>query len=148
MFLTGLGGFVLLIKLLALIAIVPWCISPFFALLLQHFVPKFESVLQQTSEKWFTATQVSSFQLAMRLTTIERASNSACGTEYPNLEVVVVNDRSDDDTGAIIIVWLATEDHRIRTVHIDHLPEGWLGKVYALKWQPNKPVATFCCFPT
>ena len=28
---------------------------------------------------------------------------------------------------------LAGEDSRIRAVHIDHLPEGWLGKVYALK---------------
>ena len=65
-------------------------------------------------------------------TTIERALRTLLKQNYPNLEVVVVNDRSDDETGAISIV-LANEDNRVRTVHIDHLPNGWLGKVYALK---------------
>lgn len=47
------------------------------------------------------------------------------------LEVVVVNDRSTDSTGQIIDEF-ATKDERVQAIHIDHLPEGWLGKLNAL----------------
>ena len=51
--------------------------------------------------------------------------------DYPSLEIVAVNDRSTDSTGRIIDE-MAQRDRRIKPVHIDTLPEGWLGKVYAL----------------
>ena len=51
---------------------------------------------------------------------------------YPDLEVVLINDRSDDATGTVIDE-LAAEDERIVPVHLDHLPEGWLGKVHAMQ---------------
>lgn len=50
---------------------------------------------------------------------------------YPNLEVVVVDDRSDDATPDIITEF-ARRDPRVRPIRIDVLPEGWLGKVHAL----------------
>lgn len=51
--------------------------------------------------------------------------------DYPNLELVVVNDRSTDDTRSVLEA-LAARDPRITAIHIEHLPEGWLGKVHAL----------------
>jgi cellulose synthase/poly-beta-1,6-N-acetylglucosamine synthase-like glycosyltransferase len=49
--------------------------------------------------------------------------------DYPDLEVVVVNDRSTDATGSVLAS-LASE--RLRVVTIEELPPGWLGKPHAL----------------
>lgn len=57
------------------------------------------------------------------------ASKLACG--YPELEIVVVDDRSTDDTGAIA-ARLASADSRLAVTRVDVLPDGWLGKVHAM----------------
>lgn len=50
---------------------------------------------------------------------------------YENVEWILVNDRSVDATGKIMED-LKSRDSRIKVVHLDHLPKGWLGKNYAL----------------
>lgn len=47
-----------------------------------------------------------------------------------SFEIIVVDDRSTDGTGAVLEK-LAREDSRIRSVRVDVLPEGWLGKCHA-----------------
>lgn len=52
--------------------------------------------------------------------------------DYPHLEIVAVDDRSQDATGAILDQFARTHD-RFRAVHVAALPVGWLGKPHALQ---------------
>lgn len=50
---------------------------------------------------------------------------------YPNFEIICVNDRSVDATGDIINSFVERKESCISALHIDRLPAGWLGKNYA-----------------
>jgi len=63
--------------------------------------------------------------------TIASAAQSLLSMDYPNLELIVVDDRSTDDTQKVVRA-LAEKDARIKAVRVELLPEGWLGKVHAL----------------
>lgn len=61
---------------------------------------------------------------------IERCVRSVLSTAYPSVEVIVVDDRSDDGTGDAART-IAREDDRLRVVEAPELPAGWFGKQWA-----------------
>ncbi|MFT6108757.1 MAG: glycosyltransferase involved in cell wall biosynthesis [Planctomycetota bacterium] len=63
--------------------------------------------------------------------TIEPALRALLGQLDSGLQIIAVNDRSEDCTGAIL-ERLSAEDPRLLTRHIQELPSGWLGKNHAL----------------
>ena len=62
---------------------------------------------------------------------IEKAVRAMLAQTYPDLEILVVNDRSTDATGAIL-AQLAGEDARVVVIDNSDPPPGWLGKPWAL----------------
>jgi glycosyltransferase involved in cell wall biosynthesis len=75
---------------------------------------------------------------------IESALRSLLELDYPDYEVVAVDDRSTDKTGKIMEHIAeeyraknarepnAEQHHELRVVHVTELPAGWLGKVHAM----------------
>ena len=63
---------------------------------------------------------------------LEAALDSLLAQDYPDYEVIVVDDRSGDATPAIIARKAACTG-LLRVIRIDELPAGWLGKNHALE---------------
>jgi glycosyltransferase involved in cell wall biosynthesis len=63
--------------------------------------------------------------------TIEEAIQTRLHDDYPNLEIILIDDRSTDGTSEII-ERIAAKDNRVKSIHIAELPFGWLGKQYAM----------------
>ncbi|HAQ06861.1 MAG TPA: glycosyl transferase, partial [Bacillus bacterium] len=62
---------------------------------------------------------------------IKQSIQSQLGQTYKEVEWILVNDRSEDATGRMMEE-LKESDSRVSVVHIDRLPDGWLGKNHAL----------------
>ncbi len=65
---------------------------------------------------------------------IEEALRSLLALEYPQLEIIAINDRSTDSTGAIIdrLAAAPASQSRLRVIHVRELPPRWLGKTHAM----------------
>jgi len=61
---------------------------------------------------------------------ITRCLNCVLGGSYRALEVIVVDDRSEDETGEIARA-IAERDRRVRVIEAPPLPDGWFGKQWA-----------------
>ncbi|NTV45858.1 MAG: glycosyltransferase [Chlorobiales bacterium] len=61
---------------------------------------------------------------------IKPALESLLAQDYPNLEIIVIDDRSMDETPSIVSEFLQ-KSMILKFVRITSLPEGWLGKNYA-----------------
>lgn len=66
-------------------------------------------------------------------TTIGPALQSLLNQDYQNLEITVVDDRSDDNTSKVVAAMQPHARHPLRLLRIDHLPGDWLGKSHAMQ---------------
>jgi len=76
---------------------------------------------------------------------IGRCIDGLLAQDYPKLQIIVVNDRSDDRTGAIIDDY-AARDSRLTAVHVQDLPPGWFGKNNAMRTGLQQATGDWLCF--
>jgi chlorobactene glucosyltransferase len=62
---------------------------------------------------------------------IRRCVQALLAQDYPNFEVIVLDDRSTDSTPAILTA-LAEDESRLKVLTGEELPAGWAGKPHAL----------------
>jgi chlorobactene glucosyltransferase len=67
---------------------------------------------------------------------LESCIRSILAQDYGRFEVIAVNDRSTDATGAILDR-IAQSDDRLHVIEGKELPAGWLGKPYAMQQALN-----------
>lgn len=77
----------------------------------------------------------------------EAANVAAClesliGQDYRRLRIVGVDDRSTDETGAIMDALATTHGDRLEVVHVAALPANWLGKTHALALGARQAMAS------
>ncbi len=63
---------------------------------------------------------------------LSAAITSMLAIDYPDFEVIAVNDRSDDGSAEILDEF-ARRNPRFKVIHVTELPPGWLGKPHALQ---------------
>jgi len=65
---------------------------------------------------------------------IERCLQSLLALEYPDYEIIAVDDRSSDATGKIMdrVAAAVPQPSRLKVIHVQELPAGWLGKTHAM----------------
>lgn len=77
--------------------------------------------------------------------TIAPALRSLLAIDYPQLEIIVIDDRSTDATPAILDR-IAVAHPSLRVLHIAALPSGWLGKNHALHCGAGMATGDFLLF--
>jgi glycosyltransferase involved in cell wall biosynthesis len=76
---------------------------------------------------------------------IEAALQSWFQLDYPGMELILVNDRSTDETGAILDR-MTEQQSILQVVHLEELPAGWLGKNHALQLGAKRSQSDYLLF--
>jgi hypothetical protein len=106
-------------------------------------VPLLANVAPPAPEEWPRLSIV--IPACNEAVTLESALTSVLRQDYPYLEIILIDDRSSDGT-AEIVDRMAAADSRIVALHVQELPEGWLGKVHALDLGVRMSAGTWLLF--
>jgi len=82
----------------------------------------------------------------MKKNPLNRQLEQLISQDYPDLEVIVVNDRSTDNTGEILEK-LKTQYPRLKVITIHDLPPNWLGKNHAVYQRSKRGYGRVVTFP-
>ena len=66
---------------------------------------------------------------------------SLINQDYPNLQIIAVDDRSTDSTGDLMDSLATQHPGKLRVIHIAELPAGWLGKTHAMSLAARHAIA-------
>ncbi|MEO6983577.1 MAG: glycosyltransferase [Edaphobacter sp.] len=75
-------------------------------------------------------------------TDIAATLNSLLAQDYPNLRILAIDDRSTDQTGAIMTTLAAAHSAKLQALHVKDLPPNWLGKTHAMALAAHHAIDT------
>jgi GT2 family glycosyltransferase len=67
-------------------------------------------------------------------------------SDYKNLQIIAVDDRSTDVTRSILDELTAKSPDRMRVLHIDELADGWVGKTFAMQLALEQAASDYLLF--
>ncbi len=88
----------------------------------------------------------SSFPPATKHADIAATLHSLLAQDYPNLQIIAIDDRSTDRTGAIMDTIAAQHPAKLRALHVTELPAGWLGKSHAMALAAHQAPTDYLLF--
>jgi glycosyltransferase involved in cell wall biosynthesis len=79
---------------------------------------------------------------------IEQTLSQLLELDYPDYEVIAINDRSTDRTGEVMdqVAANGTAHNQLKIIHIETLPTGWMGKAHAMWTAANSATGTWLLF--
>src|SRR6204780_3971882 len=77
---------------------------------------------------------------------IAQALTQLLALDYDNYEVIAVNDRSTDRTGEIMEGVQRNSNGKLKVIHHQELPAGWLGKTHAMWTATNAATGDWLLF--
>jgi GT2 family glycosyltransferase len=115
-----------------------WAIAVAWCVRVRGLIHNFHKIADLSGMEWDIG-PVGSPTLTVVVPAKDEAANIAATCEallmadYPRLKIMCVNDRSTDATGTILDEIAARAQCKLEVIHISELPEGWMGKTFAME---------------
>jgi chlorobactene glucosyltransferase len=88
-------------------------------------------LIEQKNQQLYTIPKVSIILPAKNeQKNLEKCIESLLNQDYPNYELILINDASEDKT-LDIMKEFSYKDNKVKVINLDYKPEGWLGKNWA-----------------
>ena len=128
---------------IAVILLVFWLVAAALVMRGNRRMRRLAELSHPAPERWPKVSIV--FAARNEEATLGAAVPTMCALDYPDYEVIAVNDRSEDGTGALLDA-LAKNEPRLRVDHVRELPPGWIGKNHALHHGAARATGEFILF--
>jgi glycosyltransferase involved in cell wall biosynthesis len=77
---------------------------------------------------------------------IAATMDALLAADYKNLQIVAVDDRSTDGTGAILDEYALKAGDRMKVIHVEEPADGWMGKTFAMQLAVEQTDAEYLLF--
>ena len=131
--------------------LVAWCIAGVWGIRVTDLVKNLPTLPDLSQQEWDVA-PVGLPSLVVVVPARDEAEHIAATmdallmSDYRNLLIVAVDDRSTDATGEILDGYAALYAGRVKVIHVTELADGWLGKTFAMQLAMEQTESEYLLF--